>query len=73
MQRAWTGKRVPRTRRSSLLVIPLALTLLPFAEGEASAADAPNSCVECHGNPDFLVTAKKLFDYYQEWEISIHS
>jgi hypothetical protein len=43
--------------------------------GEASAAstaDAPNSCVECHSNPDFLVTAKKLYDYFQEWDVSVH-
>jgi nitrate/TMAO reductase-like tetraheme cytochrome c subunit len=37
-----------------------------------STADAPNFCVECHSNPDFLVTAKKLYDYFQEWEVSVH-
>jgi nitrate/TMAO reductase-like tetraheme cytochrome c subunit len=57
-------------------VTSLALSLLPFAEafagGDESATDAPDSCVECHSNPDFLVTAKKLYDYYQEWDLSIH-
>jgi nitrate/TMAO reductase-like tetraheme cytochrome c subunit len=43
------------------------------AGGETSATGAPNSCVECHSNPDFLVTAKKLYDYFKEWEISVHS
>jgi nitrate/TMAO reductase-like tetraheme cytochrome c subunit len=42
------------------------------AGAEASTADAPNFCVECHSNPDFLVTAKKLYDYFQEWEVSVH-
>ena len=73
MQRVWTGTRAPRTRGCSRLAISLALTLLPLAGGEASAADAPNSCVECHSDPDFLVTAKKLYDYSQEWEKSVHS
>jgi hypothetical protein len=54
----------------------LALTLLPCAqalgEGEGAAADARDSCVECHSNPDFFVTAKKLYDYYQDWDVSIH-
>ncbi len=35
-------------------------------------ADTPNFCVECHGNPDFLVTAKKLYEYFQEWEFSVN-
>jgi hypothetical protein len=26
----------------------------------------------CHGAPDFLVTNKKLYDYYQGWSRSIH-
>jgi nitrate/TMAO reductase-like tetraheme cytochrome c subunit len=84
MQSAWTGKRALRTRGSSLLAIPLVVALILFAGGEAPAEGdapaeaetpavvAPNFCVECHGNPDFLVTAKKLYDYYQEWEISVH-
>jgi nitrate/TMAO reductase-like tetraheme cytochrome c subunit len=42
------------------------------AVAEAPPAEAPNFCVECHSNPDYLVTAKKLYDYFQEWEISVH-
>lgn len=74
MQRAWTGQRASRTRTPSLLVILAALTLFPFPGGQSSAADdSKNSCIECHSNPDFFVTAKKLHDYFQEWDISIHS
>jgi hypothetical protein len=54
----------------------LALTLLPlaeaFCEGEGAAAGTRDSCVDCHSNPDFFVTAKKLYDYYQDWDVSIH-
>lgn len=72
MQRAWTGKSCPRMPGFSLLVIPLALALLPFGGGEAWAAEKLNSCIECHGDPDFLVRATKLYDYFQEWSNSIH-
>lgn len=34
--------------------------------------DAPDSCVDCHSNPDFLVTQKQLYDYFQDWTRSIH-
>ena len=73
MQSVSTGKRAHRTPGRSLLVAALSLALLAFTVGETSAADEKNSCVECHSNPDFLVTAKKLHDYFQEWEKSIHS
>jgi nitrate/TMAO reductase-like tetraheme cytochrome c subunit len=76
MQRTWIGKRTPRSRGPALLVLSSALTLLPlaeaFAESEEAATDTPNSCVECHSDPDFFVTAKKLYDYYQEWDVSVH-
>jgi hypothetical protein len=40
--------------------------------GTAPAAEGTDSCVECHRNPDFLVTNKKLYDYFQEWHLSVH-
>lgn len=30
------------------------------------------SCITCHKDPNFLVTNKKLFDYFREWKQSIH-
>ncbi len=41
------------------------LTGIAFAEDK-------DSCVECHQNPDFLVTNKKLYDYYEQWSESVH-
>jgi len=73
MRREWIGQRGHRTRTPSVLVSAATLFLLPFASGAAAvAAESKNSCIECHSNPDFLVTAKKLYDYYQDWEISVH-
>jgi hypothetical protein len=39
------------------------------------AAEAPpqESCVRCHSDPDFLVTHPKLYEYYREWQRSIHA
>jgi len=72
MQRAWIEERARRMRSPSLLLISLGLALPAFAAGDAAVADAQGSCIACHSNPDFLVTAKKLYDYYQDWEISVH-
>jgi hypothetical protein len=37
------------------------------------AAEEKDSCVECHRDPGFLVTNKKLYDYYQQWTSSLHA
>jgi len=37
-----------------------------------SAEQAKDSCVECHSQASFLVTNKKLYDYFQRWNSSIH-
>lgn len=31
-----------------------------------------DSCIQCHSDKNFIVTNKKLYDYYQEWNSSIH-
>jgi formate-dependent nitrite reductase cytochrome c552 subunit len=38
----------------------------------ARAEEAEDSCVECHGKASFLVTNKKLYDYFQRWGSSVH-
>jgi len=60
--------------RSSTLPLLIALALFVALAPNAGASDeAPeNSCDACHGNPDFLVTNKQLYDYYQEWSRSVH-
>jgi hypothetical protein len=42
------------------------------AAGAAVAAETGDSCVDCHSDPGFLVTNKKLYDYYQQWKKSVH-
>ena len=36
------------------------------------AGDSGDSCVECHSDPGFFVTNKKLYRYYQDWLQSPH-
>jgi nitrate/TMAO reductase-like tetraheme cytochrome c subunit len=43
----------------------------PPAQGEEAAQDE-ESCVRCHRDPDFLVTHPKLYQYFRDWEGSIH-
>jgi len=70
------------TRLRSLIasVLPLlavglvAWALLILDAGVGSAEEsAEDSCVECHGDPDFLFTNKKLHDYFQIWKDSTHA
>jgi hypothetical protein len=65
MSRLWSGKRAPKL---SLIV---AVVCMPFF-ATAAGAKSEGSCLLCHSAPDFLVTNKKLYDYYQEWSRSIH-
>lgn len=36
------------------------------------AGAAEEACVECHKSTDFMVTNKKLYDYFQRWQASAH-
>ncbi len=58
---------------SSLALIALALPSLFSMPSEAQTqAEDRDFCIECHGNPKFLVTNKKLYDYFQQWTSSVH-
>jgi nitrate/TMAO reductase-like tetraheme cytochrome c subunit len=59
------------SRWLGLLLVPvLALLFLP---GETpSAVEADDGCVACHRDPAFLVTNRKLYDYFQRWTSSVH-
>jgi hypothetical protein len=59
---------VSRVARASLL---LPLVALPPLELSASEPEK-DSCVDCHSDPDLLVKNKKLYDYFQEWNASVH-
>lgn len=61
--------------RVSWLAIGLAVGLQGVAFGAGAVEDASEveeSCVRCHRDPDFLVTNPKLYNYYRDWERSIH-
>jgi len=63
-----------RLHAIGILLLGAALALgLPAPPGLAGQAAGGDSCVECHSNPDFLVQNKKLYDYYQQWDTSVHS
>ena len=46
--------------------------LLALDGGDGLRAAEVEGCVTCHKDPQFLVTNKKLFDYYRNWERSVH-
>jgi nitrate/TMAO reductase-like tetraheme cytochrome c subunit len=46
------------------------LLLTPL--GARSAEEERDYCEKCHRDPAFLVTNKKLYDYYQQWSASVH-
>jgi nitrate/TMAO reductase-like tetraheme cytochrome c subunit len=64
--------RSRRWRRGRLLLAGGA-ALLVAVGAPAHAEETRDSCVDCHSDPGFLVTNKKLYDYFQQWEVSIHS
>ncbi len=57
---------------ASLVLAGLVLGVLPAAAQRALPAPAKNSCVDCHSDPNFLVQNKKLYDYYKNWQLSVH-
>jgi formate-dependent nitrite reductase cytochrome c552 subunit len=57
-----------------LAVAVLSALLVPSLVSwrSSSAEETKDSCVECHGSTSFLVTNKKLYDYFQRWSSSVH-
>ena len=55
-----------------LLLIWVGSAVLGLLGVAATPASAKDECVECHKNPEFMVTNKKLYDYYQNWQASAH-
>lgn len=51
------------------LFITACLLGLPLIAQSPTTGD---SCIDCHKSEDFLVTDKKLYDYFQDWRASIH-
>ena len=61
--------KVPSGKRVLLLWVICGFLLL----GYGPTLLAKDTCIDCHRNPDFIVTNKKLFDYFKEWNRSIHA
>jgi len=66
-----TGRGPAGWGRAALLLLVPAL-LLCFPGQPAAAPPAKDSCADCHADPEFLVTNKKLYDYFQDWSDSVH-
>jgi formate-dependent nitrite reductase cytochrome c552 subunit len=50
----------------------ICLGVLLLLSSGALGEDAKDTCVDCHSRLRYLVTNKKLYDYYQNWKLSIH-
>jgi len=55
-----------------LLGLPVLAALLLIGGSEPAPAAKRDSCVDCHSNRDFLVTDRKLYEYFQQWTLSVH-
>jgi len=76
-ERATVERRGPRLRWWAVGAAGLLLALgAPASPGAADAAptvaEKKDSCIACHGDPSFLVTNKKLYDYFRQWQASVH-
>jgi hypothetical protein len=59
----------------AMLTLAVAISWLLLAASSGAAeqtARVEDSCVDCHSDPDFLVTNKKLYEYYGAWQLSVH-
>ncbi len=53
-------------------VLVVSSIVLLLSTAGALASQDPSSCVVCHRDPDLLVTNKKLYDYFKQWQSSVH-
>jgi nitrate/TMAO reductase-like tetraheme cytochrome c subunit len=74
MQGLGLERRLIEPYRIGLCLASVLSALLLAAPDAIAAAPSTggNSCEDCHSNPDFLVTNKKLYAYYAEWSNSVH-
>jgi len=56
--------------RVAAMMLALGVCVAPPAPASAASKD---SCVDCHSDKKWLVQNKKLYDYYQNWQISVHA
>jgi len=74
MRKKKTTPRKPQFRTCiGKILFLLLMTFSFFLVGNTSWVSARESCIDCHSDPKFVVTNKKLFDYFKEWKLSIHA
>jgi hypothetical protein len=70
------GSLVPRmglcTLHRCIQALVIGAAVLVTGAGAGLAWAGADSCVVCHRDPELLVTNKKLYDYYQQWDASVH-
>lgn len=70
------GKKSPYLLGCATMMLLMAVAVTVMVTGGESplmaATNAGDSCETCHSDPDFLVKNKKLYDYYQNWTLSLH-
>jgi formate-dependent nitrite reductase cytochrome c552 subunit len=72
MSREQSGQRPGRWTGTALFLLILALPFFFPGQPAAAAPEAKDTCADCHGDPEFLVTNKKLYDYFKDWSGSVH-
>lgn len=54
---------------AAVWAVPAAAPAQGTADGET---EGETSCVECHSKDDFMVTNPKLYQYFEQWRLSVH-
>jgi len=67
-------ERMQKLLSYSIVVFSLVFFFVTFFKVTPGLSeDVSNGCIQCHSNPAFRITNKKLFKYYRDWELSIHA
>lgn len=64
------GPVLAAKKLAKIALLLLGLLMPPL---QLEAEPTTDSCAGCHRNPNFLVQNKKLYEYYQDWKLSVHS
>jgi hypothetical protein len=67
-------ERIRKFLSYPIIVFSITFFIVLFFDATSGSSEpAPNGCIECHSNPAFRITNKKLYKYYRDWELSIHA
>ena len=75
MHRKHTQNGSPNQARWGRIGLPaiLLMAFLPAVLLLAAPIAQADTCIDCHSDKGFMVRDKKLFDYYEQWKLSIHA